>query len=180
MVIHRQIGIIPVAGDAQPLEFLTLDIHPTGGKGAAFLTEINDINRVFVQTFGAVLLFYFPLDRQTMAIPTGHIARIAAHHLLAAHHHILQHFVQGMADVQMPVGIGRAIVQGKGRAGFAGGFGAQAVIDADFLPTVQPERLARGQACAHRETGFGQKHGIAVVGIGIGGCGFISAHFCGP
>ena len=111
MVVHRQIGVVPVARDAKALEFGALHINPAFGKAAAFLAEIDDVHIVFVQALGAVLLFDLPFNRQAVAIPTGHIARIFAHHLLAAHHHVFQNFVQRMADVQMAVRIGRAIVQ---------------------------------------------------------------------
>ena len=111
MVVHRQIGVVPVARDAKALEFSALHINPAFSKAAAFLAEIDDVHIVFVQALGAVLLFDLPFNRQAVAIPTRHIACVFAHHLLAAHHHVFQNFVQRMADVQMAVRIGRAIVQ---------------------------------------------------------------------
>ena len=63
-----------------------------------------------------------------------------------------------MSDMQMAVGVGGAVMQGKGRAGagICGGFLAQAVINADLLPMGQPFRLALGQACAHWKIGSGK------------------------
>ena len=40
--IHREIGIVPVAGDAEALEFLALDVDPALGELPALLTEIDD------------------------------------------------------------------------------------------------------------------------------------------
>ena len=76
--IHRQIGIFPFAVDPQTLEFLALNIDPAFGKLAAFLTEIDDVNFVLVFAFGAILFFDLPFDWQTVTIPTGDIARVAA------------------------------------------------------------------------------------------------------
>ena len=72
----------------------------------------------------------------------------------------------------MAVGIGRAVVQGEGRAAR---LFAQAVIDADLLPAGQPVGFALRQARAHREIGFGQEHGVAVVNRDCAGRSAISA-----
>ena len=163
--IHRAVGVGPVAGDPQPLEFLALDIDPALGETAAFLAEIHHINVVLVQPLGAVLFLDLPLDRQAVAIPARHVARVTPHHLLAAHHHVFQDLVQRVADVQMTVGVGRAVVQDEGLSIFRiGGLFAQPVINPDRVPACQPFRLARRKAGAHRKIGFGQEHGSAVVG----------------
>ena len=164
VVVHRQVGVGPVAGDAKALELGALDVDPAGGEGAAFAAEGDDIDVVLVQTLGAVLLFDLPLDRQAVAIPARHIAGVGTHHLLRADDHVLEDLVQRVADVQMAVGVGRAVVQGKGGAGRGAGLVAQAVIDADPLPPGQPVRLALRQARAHGKIGFGQKDGVAVIG----------------
>ena len=161
MVVHRQVGPVPGAGDAQALELGPLDVDPAFGKAAAFLAEGDLVHRVLVQTLGAVLLLDLPFDRQAVAIPAGHIAGVMAHHLLAAHHHVLEHLVQRMADVQVAVGIGGAVVQGERRAA---GFLPQQVIDAEVFPALEPARLARGQARPHREIGFRQVQRVFVIG----------------
>ena len=173
MEIHREVRIVPIACDAQPFEFLALDIDPAVGKVATFLTEFDDINRVFIQTLFAVFFFYLPFNWQAVAIPTGDIARVAAHHLLAAHDHVFEDLVQCVADVQMPVGIGWAIVQREGLARFRFRFVAQLSVDVHLRPTFQPLRLALGQASAHREICLGQMQGMFVF-WGVG------AHFRRP
>ena len=155
MEIHRQIGFVPSAGDAQPFEFLTLDIDPTFGKAAAFLAEIDNVDLVLVLALGAVSLFDLPFDGQAVAIPAGDIARVKARHLLGAHDHILEDLVQRMANVQMPVRIGGAIMQGEGLARSIAGLFAQAVVNPDLFPAGKPARLALGQARAHRKFGLG-------------------------
>ena len=111
--IHRQIGVFPIAGDAQTLEFFPLDVHPALGEFAAFLTEIDNVHVVLIAALLAVLLFDLPLNRQTVAIPTRHIARIKTHHLVAANDHVLDRLVQRVTDMQMTVRIGRSVVQGE-------------------------------------------------------------------
>ena len=164
MKIHRQIGIGPVALHTQTLELFALNIDPTGGKFAAFLTEFNNRHVVLVAALGAVLLFDLPFNRQAMAVPSGDIAGVFAHHLLRAHNHIFQDFVERVADVQMPVRIRRAIVQGKGRAAC---FGPQLAVNVHFGPTVQPLGLALGQSGAHREIGAWQVQSLFIFG-GVG------------
>ena len=166
VIVHRQIGVIPGAGDAQTFEFRALDVDPAFGELAAFLAEGDGVHVILVQPLGAVLFLDLPFDRQAVAIPARHIARIAPHHLLAAHHHVLQDLVQGVTDMQMPVRIGRAVMQDEG---FAPLFFAQTVVDADLFPTLQPGRFAQRQARAHRKIGFGQEQGVFVVGRYFGG-----------
>ena len=89
MEIHRQIWVLPFARNTEALEFGTLDINPTFSELSTFLAEIDDVHFVFVFAFFAVLLFYLPFNGQTVAIPTGDVTGIFAHHLLAAHNHIL-------------------------------------------------------------------------------------------
>ena len=161
--IHREVGVFPVAGDAQTLELFALDIDPACGEVTAFTAKFVDRHLILVAALLAVLLFDLPLDGQAMAIPTGDIARVKTHHLVGAHDHVLDGFVERVTDVEMAVGIGRAVVQRELLAATVFGFVAQAVIDADLLPTGQPLRLALGQACAHGEIGLGQVQGRFIV-----------------
>ena len=160
--VHGQIGIIPRAGDAQTLEFFALDVDPALGEFAAFLTEVDDGNFVFVLALLAVLFLDLPFDGQTVAVPTGDIARLAAQHLLAADDKILEDLVQGVTDVQVTVRIRGAIVQDKGLATL--GLVTQLLVDVHFLPAGQPFGLSLGQTGPHGEVGLGQEQGVFVVG----------------
>ena len=86
------------------------------GEGAAFFAEFDDGDFVFVFALGAVLLLDLPFDRQTVAIPAGDVIGVKAQHLLAARDQILQHLVERVADMDVAVGVGRAIMQHKARA----------------------------------------------------------------
>ncbi len=154
--VHREVGVFPVASDAETLEFLALDIDPACGELAALATEFVDRHLIFVATFLAVLLFDLPFDGQAVAIPTRDIAGIATHHLVRPHDHVFDGLVQRVTDVQMPVGIGRTVVQGERLACLNLGLVAQAIIDTDLFPTRQPLRLTLGQARPHGKVGLGQ------------------------
>ena len=164
MEIHRQIRFRPIAGHPQPLELLALDVHPLLGKAPALAPELIDRHVVLVLALLAVLFFDLPLDGQTVTVPTGDIARIKPHHLVRAHDDVLDGLVERMANVQVPIGIGRAIMQ---RERLAPLFVAQLVINPDLFPLRQPGWLALGQACAHGEVGFRQVQGVFIfVGRG--------------
>jgi hypothetical protein len=159
--VHREVGIGPVAGHAEALELLALNVDPALGEAAAFLPEGDNIDLVLVEALRAVLLLDLPFDRQAVAVPAGDVAGVLAHHLLAAHHHVLQDLVQRMPDVEVAVGVGRAVVQ---REGLASRLLAQTVVDSDPLPAVEPGRLALRQASAHRKLGLGKVQRVFVVG----------------
>ena len=113
--IHREVGLGPFAGHTQTLEFIALDVDPSGGEITAFLAEFHNRHRILVAAFLAVFLFDLPLDGQAVTIPTGDIACILAHHLLGAHDHILEDFVQRVSDMQMAIRIRRTVMQRKRR-----------------------------------------------------------------
>ncbi len=159
--VHRQVGIGPVARDAQALELVALDVDPAFGEAAAFLAEIDDGDVVLVLALRAVLLLDLPLDGQAVAVPAGDVAGVEAHHLVRADDHVLDRLVQRVPDVEVAVRVRRAVMQDERGAVR---FFAQAVVDADLLPMLQPARLAVGQPRAHREIGLGQVQGVFVVG----------------
>ena len=103
-------------------------------------------------------------DRQAVAVPAWHVDRVHALELARLDDHVLQNFVDGVADVDVAVGIGRAVVQHK--AGRTAAGSAQLFVNALFFPFLHPARLALGQVAAHGEGGIGQIQGAAVVGSG--------------
>ena len=86
---HGQIRVFPVSGNAQTLEFLGLDIDPLLGELTAFLAEIDDRDRILVESLLAILLLDLPLDRQAVAVPARDIIGVLADHLLRAVNNIL-------------------------------------------------------------------------------------------
>ena len=86
-VAHRRVGMIPVPDDAEPLELLPLNAEPVLGVGAAFPPERDERVRIGEIRLGLALLaveflLNLPLDRQAVAVPTRHVVRVFAEHLL--------------------------------------------------------------------------------------------------
>ena len=79
-IVHGDIGIGPVSGNAEPFELFTLHIDLPFGIFATFGAELG-IADIFLL---ALLLFegffHLQLDRQAMAIPSRHIGCIKTKH----------------------------------------------------------------------------------------------------
>ena len=102
-----------------------------------------------------------------MAVPARHIGRVEARQRFAADDDVFQDFIDRMTDVDVAVGIGRAVVQDE--FGAAGGNFAQLLITFFVLPLLHPCRLALGQIAAHGEGGFVEVYGFGIVGhVGLG------------
>ncbi len=110
-------------------------------------------DRRHFQLLAAQFFVDLDLDGQAMAIPTGNVGGIEPRHGLRLHHKILQAFVERMAEVELPIGVGGAVVQHV--AGSILPNGADLLIDPVLLPGGQPPRLALGQICLHREISMG-------------------------
>ena len=123
---HGQIGVFPIAHDAQPLELVTLHADPFVGIGAALGAELRCRHLVLVQLLLAILLLDLPFDRKAVAVPAGHIGRILAEQALAADDDVLQHLVHRMAHMDVAIGVGRAVMQDEAFA--PGALGAQTPI----------------------------------------------------
>ena len=52
--VHRRVGIVEIADDAETLELLGLDADPAGGELTAFLAELVDLDLVLVLAGGAI------------------------------------------------------------------------------------------------------------------------------
>ena len=161
--VHRQVGMIPIAIDAEPLQLLALHVHPLLGIGAAFGAEFDRRDLVLVLLLLAVLFLDLPLDGQAVAIPAGHIGRVLAEQALRAADHVLEDMVQRMADMHVAIGIGRAIMENellRARAARP-----QLLIQPLVLPARKNARLLLGEAGLHREIGLRQEDGRTIVAL---------------
>jgi hypothetical protein len=102
------------------------------GIGAAFGAEFLDRHLVLVELLLAILLLDLPLDRQAVAVPAGNVRRVLAQQRLRAHDHVLEHLVERVADVDVAVGVGRAVVEDELLAPVARA--AQLAVEVLFLP----------------------------------------------
>ena len=171
--VHRQVRIGPVAGDPQPLELGTLHVDPAGREVPALLAELDHVDGVLVAALGAVGLLDLPLDRQAVTVPARHEGRVVAHHLTRADDHVLERLVERVADMEVPVGVGRPVMEREWLTARPGpGLLPQPVVHPDPRPAGQPVRLALGQARTHREVRRGQvQRRLVVGGIGLGRVG---------
>ena len=171
-IVHGGVAVLPVGQDAQALEAVALDVDPLAGIGAALLAELGLGDLVLAAALAAQLLLDLPLDGQAVAVPAGHEVYVVAHGEARADDEVLQGLLQGVADMDGAIGVGRAVMQHEQRrAGrlprLAGG-----VIEADLVPLGQNLRLLLRQTCAHGEVGLGQEDGLAIVAPrGFGGSG---------
>ena len=172
--IHRRVGVVPVAGAAEALELGALDAQPVGREGAAFGAERVDGDIVLVLALGAILLLDLPLDGQAVTVPAVNVGRVAAEHVLRTGDEILQDLVEGGAEMDVAVGIRRAVVDDEFRP--AGGGFALALVEVDPVPAGEPFGLGLGQAGLHGELGLGQEDRVLVdvwllLGLWSGGVG---------
>ena len=161
LVGHGRIVIVPVALDAQPLELLALHLDPVIGEGAALAAELADRHRILVLVLGAVLLLDLPFDRQAMAVPARHVVAVLAQHLLGARDEVLQDLVERVADMEVAVGVGRAVMQDE--LGPAAALGAQAMEQVHVGPALQELGLLLRETGAHGEVGLGQEDAGFVI-----------------
>ena len=161
---HGGVGVVPVALDRETLELLALHVDPFLGESAAFAAEFDDRNVVLVLALRAVFLLDLPFDRKAVAVPARHIVRVEAEHPLRADHQILQDLVERVPDMDVAVGIGRAIVQHEAGTAFLDL--TQALVEFGFLPPLEELRLTLGQTRAHREIGLGKEKRLGIIASG--------------
>ena len=89
-----------------------------------------------------------------MTIPTRYIGRIKARQGLTLDDDILQNFIDRMPDMDVSIGIGRAVVKYKLGPPFADF--ADLLIEFLFLPILKHDRLTLGEIATHRKGGIGQ------------------------
>ena len=148
-LVHGQIGVLPIADDAQALEALPLPIHILEGVSLAGGTEVGDGHGLVVE---ALLLDDGALNGHAVVIPAGDVGGVVAAHGVGADNEVLDGLVQGVAHMDIAVGEGRAVVQGE--AGLALVLLHQLVIHVQLFPGLQHIRLPLGKAGAHGKIGL--------------------------
>ena len=152
---HGQIGMVPVAEHAQALEILFLPLDLLRRIGAA------QALRLLHRQVLAVLLFDLALDRHAVTVPAWHVHGVEARQVARLDDDVLQNLVHRMADVDVAVGVGRAVVQDELRPAVAGC--ADFAVKPSFLPALDPLRLAPGKVAAHGERRVGKVQRVLVI-----------------
>ncbi len=157
---HREVGVLPFAHHAQPLELLALDADELFGVLAALLSKRDGLHLVLLR---AEVALHLELDRQPVAVPAGAVGRVVPQHRAAPHDDVLQDLVERRPEMDVAVGVGRPVVEHERGPALAGL--AQRRVEPRFLPASEPFRLRLGQVRLHREVGLREIEGRPQVGL---------------
>ncbi len=149
--IHRQVRVVPVAEHAEADEVLALVVDLRQREFAAGPAKLVGLD---LDSDLAELFLDLVLDRQAVAVPAGHVGRILAVQRARLDDHVLEDLVDRVADVDVAVGVGRAVVQHVALA--PGARVANLLVKILVLPILQALGLALGEIAAHRELGIRQ------------------------
>ena len=152
------IGVLPLPQHPQALELLGHPAHVLGGELLALVPEGGHGHFL---PLDALVLQDGGLDGQAVGVPAGDVGGAVARHVLVFDDDILQDLVHGGADVDIAVGIGRAVVEDE--LGLAGVFVHQLVVGDPGPLGVEQLGLPLGQARPHGKVGLGQVYGLVVV-----------------
>ena len=112
--VHRHVGMRPIAEDAEPLEFPGHDADEALRVGAAGAAKVRHAHLALLRS---ELAIDFQLDRQAVAVVPGNVRRVEARHRAGLHDEVLENLVQGRAEMNLSVGVRRAVVKDElGRA----------------------------------------------------------------
>ena len=111
--------------------------------------------------FPAEILLDLKLDGKPVAVPARHVWRPHAGHGLELHDEILENLVQRMSDVDIPVGIRRAVVENEGGTFLPSRL--QLLVKTDLHPASENLGLPLGQIRPHREVGLRKVQRVLVV-----------------
>src|SRR5713226_8649043 len=161
---HRDVGVLPVAEHAEAHELVPLDVDEAQRVLAAFTSLLDGVHGLAHVGRGRVeaeLLVHLVLDRQPVTVPAGDVDRVEAEHRARLHDEVLEDLVEHGAQVDVAVGVGRAVVEDPERP--VGGGLAQALVDPELLPPLEHLRLGLLQVGLHREGRFRQvQRGLVV------------------
>ena len=153
-----EVRMIPVGVDAQAFEAVALDADVLRCPLAAQASQLG--LRRFLHLVGAQGDLDHMLDRLAVAVPTRHIRGEVTALGMAFVHEVLQHLVEGVADVDGAVGVRRAVVQDEGLAVLV--LLENLFVDVLLLPLLKPFRLGCRQVASHREIRLREIHGVLV------------------
>ena len=155
--IHGQVGVVVVGEREQPFHLLGLELLELRGVLRALPA---DSHAPLIGRQGRDLLdlatldepgHHPVLDRQSVTIPTRRVRTALAHHETTTYDEVLENLVQQMADVDIPVRIGRAIMEDK--AGRFHALAQELVVEVALLPPFPARGLVLREIRAHRKPG---------------------------
>jgi hypothetical protein len=157
------------------LSIVALPVDPLPGVGAA---GGDDRRPVHVVLLVPELLVHLELDGQPVAVPPRDVVRHLPEHVAVLDDEVLQDLVEGVADVDVAVGVGRPVVEHEALAAAGAVLLHQPLEDLPLLPVLQDLRLPLGQVGLHGEIGPGEVDRVLVVHVRSqsgGKTGFVTA-----
>ncbi len=112
MGMEGNVGLIPVAPDAEPLELLGHSFDVLGGKLFASPAKLNWAERFTLEFVRFDDLGFY---REAVGIPAWYVGHVVAHHSFVLNDKVFHHLVVGCADVYLSVGVWRAIMKDEDR-----------------------------------------------------------------
>ena len=156
---HRQVRLVPLAADAEPLELLRHDSDEALGISAA---GAPDVGRRHVALLRAELTVDFQLNRQPVAVVARHVGRVEAGHRPRLHDEVFEDLVEGCPEVNLAVGVGRAIVEDE--LGCTAAPCADLTVQVHRFPSRDGLRFSGLQVGLHRKTCAGQVYRVFPLG----------------
>ena len=157
--VHGGVGLGPAAEDAHADELGALEVEVLLGVLAA---GAADGHGVHFELFAAELLVNLDFDGEAVAVPAGDVGGVESGHGLGFDDEVLEGFIEGVAEVDGSVGVGRAVVEdvaggaGSGTANLAVKVRAGSISPG---PGGEAQGLVDGQAGLHGEGGLREIQG---------------------
>src|SRR6185437_4925557 len=148
---HGRVRIVEAPENGDALELRALQVHVFLRVLSAFLA---DLNRRHLQLFAPEIVIDLDLDGESVTVPSWDVGSVEAGHGLRLDDKILQALIERVTKMDFAVSIWRSIVQQILRPTFAGL--ANALINADFAPEIEPLGLVLRQVRLHGEVGLRQ------------------------
>ena len=156
---QRDVRVIPVSNAAKALELIALTVEIRHRKLAADLSQFHIGNRGGITD--ARLFASLEFRGKTMRIPTGHIRSLESRHIAMTHNDILKRFIQSRTEMNITVGIRRAVMQNE--HGLTLVLLHQLLVDSILLPLLQHRGLALRESCLHRKFCFREIQRLFVI-----------------
>ena len=153
VVAHREVRVVPVAEAAEALELFALLADVGHRVLFAELADVDLRERGLVFLLVAKLFLDAKLDRQAVAVPARDEVALKARHVLVLDDDVFQNFVERVAEVDVAVGVRRAVVENE--LGFSLALRNHPLVNLVAFPLLDANRLALRQACFHRKIGLG-------------------------
>ena len=141
--------MLPIGADAEAFEFFSLNIDKLKGEFLAFVAEGQHIFLLAVETqsFDGALF-----NGETVGVPAGDVGALIPGHGAVFEDDVFQDFIQSVTQMDIAVGVGRAVVENKGF--FAFSVFQRFVVDVFFFPLFDDARFLFGEVAAHGKLGF--------------------------